>query len=337
MSVVAVPRGEVAAPPATDVTPQSHEEFDSLFTDRVSGAQLALSYLDLLGAGLQSLRASIGRHLARHGTRTLGESAKSGESLDAIDSHIQHLSALWQHRLSATAGTLNGALDYSPAGDARQKFTVRGLDFESLFANQATEILNFSIGAGGHRAGSSVTIDPSLPKAAIVHRLDRALAPSGVRAMQGSDGTLGFNVLESQWPSVRDTFTVMGEGRRFSTGRFNRVRIAAEAPVLVTHDWSSSNVEGLRLLREDTFKAQGAVRQAWQLIARSHAEVGTRLEVLGQAGLHAAEATWCAGFIERFAVAAGGAGYLAQASLAPTLTRVDRQRVLTVLTLSNGA
>jgi hypothetical protein len=309
------------------------DDFDSLLHDRISGAQQALEFLDRLGAELQALRDSISRRLAqtRSGAAIADSSADTTVDSSALDAQIQRLNACWLERPVATAGTLSGGLEYSASGEAPLTFVVRGLDLESLRAKESAEILNFSVGGKGQRPGASVAIEPGLSNAVLVHRFDRALAPSGIRATQDAQGVLTFSVPESAWPTVRDTLAVMGEGHRFSTGRFNRVRSIAAAPVLRSEEWRCGDVAGLRSTRQEVFKAQGVVRQARQVVARGLGEAGARLGAQAAARARQAEAVWCAEFTGTVAVAAERSDYLALASFAPALMGIDRQRVMTVL------
>lgn len=326
--------------PRQDPPAQRHVEtarfafsgFDSQLNDRISGAQQALQFLDRLGAQLQALRSGISQHLVRT-QGGLTAAATMAVDSSAIDAQIQQVNACWLERQSVTAGTLNCRLEYGAPGEARQNFAVRGLDFDSLRANRSFEILHFAIGDKGHRAGSSVAIESGLSNAAFVNRFDRALAPSGVRAAQSAHGALTFSVLEPAWSTVRDTFSIMGEGHRFSTGRFNRVRVVPEAPVLQPQEWSSAGIAGLRSTRQEVFKAQGAVRQARQIVARGLTDAGAHLEaeIAATGARAAAEALWCAEFTETFVEAASRPDYLALASFGPALMGISRQRVITVL------
>ncbi len=308
-------------------------DFDSQLNERISGAQQALQFLDRLGAELRALRDGLSAHLGHSRGEVVGAPMGGAAGTGAIDAQIQRVNAHWLQRRSVTAGTLNSRLEYSAAGDARQNFSVHGLDFESLRANPTVEVLNFSVGGRGHRAGSSMTVEPSLSNAVLVHRFDRALAPSGVRAAQNAQGVLTFSVAEPAWPTVRDTLTVMGEGRRFSTGQFNRVLVLPEAPALRPEEWSSGDIAALRSARQEVFRAQGVVRQAREIVARGLAAAGAYLEseISASGSMAVAEAVWCAGFTETFAAAATRPDYLAPASFTPALMGISRQRVLTVL------
>jgi hypothetical protein len=319
---VEAPRTDAATRRPTDAGRDSSVGWE--LNESISGAQLAMQFLDRLGGELSSLRDGISRYLRQPEPRAPHPAA--------IGEQMQRVTACWLERQSASAGTLNSHLEYGPMGAARQHFTVRGLDFDLLRAGRA-EILNFSIGGRGHGAGSSVSVGPDLSNAVLVHRFDRALAPCGIRAAHSAEGALTFSVLETAWPSIRDTFTVLGEGRRFSTGRFNRVRIAPLAPLIQPEEWSSGDIAALRSMRAEVFKAQGLVRQARQVVARELAGAAAYLqaEVEAKGDQAASAAGWFVEFTASFVASAGRADYLASASFTPALSAIDRQRVLTVL------
>ncbi|MGO8856073.1 MAG: hypothetical protein ACLQO1_10235 [Steroidobacteraceae bacterium] len=307
---------------------------DPGLNERISGAQQAIEFLDGLAAQLAELRGHLSMQLAQ--AKSGGSNAGAADTPmepTVLDTQIQRFNEFWLGRTAATAGTLDSQLGFSAPGEARQRFTMRGLNMDSLRAHGSPETLYFSVGGKGQPAASSVAIEPALSNAALVHRFDRALAPSGIRARQDAQGVLSFSVLESAWPNVRDTLAVMGEGRRFSTGRFNQLRLVAEAPVLRPEEWGTTDIAALRQTRQDVFKAQGVVRQARLVVAQALADAGDQLEGQGApTGPAASEAAaWCTEFTKIFEGAAGRSDYLAMSSITSALMGISRQCVMTVL------
>jgi hypothetical protein len=307
---------------------------DPGLNERISGAQQAIEFLDGLAAQLAELRGHLSMQLAQ--AKSGGTNAGAADTpMDStvLDTQIQRFNEFWLGRTAATAGTLDSQLGFSAPGEARQRFTMRGLNMDSLRAHGSPETLYFSVGGKGQPAASSVAIEPALSNAALVHRFDRALAPSGIRARQDAQGVLSFSMLESAWPNVRDTLAVMGEGRRFSTGRFNQLRLVAEAPVLRPEEWGTTDIAALRQTRQDVFKAQGVVRRARLVVAQALADAGDQLEGQGApAGPAASEAAaWCTEFTKIFERAAGRSDYLAMSSITSAMMGISRQCVMTVL------
>src|SRR5262249_45399976 len=97
---------------------------------------------------------------------------------------------------------------------------------------------------------------------AVTRRFDRALAGSGIRAQIGEDGDLHFSVAESDWPKVRDSLSIRGEGQRFPTGRFSQVRALPDPPAIQPQEWKTHDEEALRGTRQSVFEAEAAVRTA---------------------------------------------------------------------------
>ena len=302
--------------------------FDPALHQEVAGTQQALEFLDQLGSQLEGLRDELKGHLTP--TRDPGGQRLMNASTadrSALDTKIRQFQESLQRQSAATAGTLDGQLGYHAAGDARQTFTVRGLDLNALRSNGSSETLNFSVGGQGHAAASAVVIEPGLPDAALVHRFDRALAPSGVRAALDAQGELTFSARESEWSNVRDTIAVKGEGRRFPTGQFSPVRAVAMNPVLRPQEWGTTDLAALRNTRQEVFKAQGLVRQARLVVSQKLAEAGSRI------GATALDGIWSAAFTQNFTAAALRSDYVALSSLSTALRHISRDRVTSLLSL----
>lgn len=302
---------------------------DPALNQQIAGAQQALEFLDQLGTQLQSLRGELSRRLAptydTHGNPVASTSAAADTA--TLDAKIQTFDESLQRLSAATGGTLDCQLGYSACGDSRQRFTVRGLEMSSLRANASSETLNFSVGGQGHATASSVTIEPGLSNAALVHRFDRALARSGVRATVDAQGELDFSVKQADWPNVREAIAVQGEGRRFPTGQFNQVRTVPATPALRPNEWSTQDLAALRNTRQEVFKAQGMVRQARLVVSQALAETGSRL------AKPAVDAVWSSEFTQGFAALAKRSDYLALSAMTPALMGISRERVMTLLSL----
>jgi hypothetical protein len=334
---VEAPSELIWAPGEVRSTYCSLSAFDPQLNATISGAQQALEFLDGLAALLDELRSGLQPLLSRTPPDSAMQGAVEVAGARSVDELIQRCNEFWLTRAAATGGTLDGQLAFRPSGDSRQKFMIRGLsDIQTLRAKGPPETLYFSVGSRGHRAASCVAIDPKSSNATLVHRFDRALAPSGVRAMEHVAGTMLFSVAETAWPEIQGTLAVMGEGRRFSTGRFNPVRVVAETPVMSPEGWSSADTTGLRQTRQEVFRAQGLVRQARRLVAQALAAADPQPVGPGSAGrLDAgAERQWCREFTAIFEATADRSDYLALSALGPALTGITRQRAITVLSLT---
>jgi hypothetical protein len=209
---------------------------------------------------------------------------------------------------------------------------VRGLDLATLRSGNP-EIISVSVGSQGLRGPASVAIEPSLSDQAIVRRFDRALAGSGIRAQLHEDGELRFSVAEADWPKVRDTLAIRGEGQRFPTGRFSQVRALADPPAIQPQEWKTQDRKALLDTRQSVFEAESVVRGARNAISERLAETGrafqTRDTVAETRARAAAASTEEIG--RTLAAAAKGDDYEALAAVLPAVSGADRQRIATLL------
>jgi hypothetical protein len=305
------------------------ESLDAGLNTRVSGAQQALDYLDRLASELSELRSAI-----RKAPAAAEESARSREALDL---RVRRFSELWSRRPEASAGTLDASLQFHADGVARQTFRVRGLELGTLRSGNP-EIISFAVAGPGALNVASVAVEPGLPSEAIVRRLDRALTGIGIRASAGSQGELRLSVPESEWPRVRDTLSVRGEGQRFPTGRFSHVRAIADSPVLRPEEWRTHDAAALRATREQVFVAEGVVRQARKVVEQDLAAAGNALE--SASGEREARAREAQSLSEQIGVAldtaAKGNDFGALAAALPAVNGISREKVATLLGLDRA-
>lgn len=304
---------------------------DPDFNRQVAGTQQALEFLDRSGAELQGLKVALSARLAA----TQISFANEGADASALEQQIRRFADLWRQRPTATAGTLDDQLGYNASGQARRKFSVRGLQMSSLRAGDR-ETLSFAVGGSAQRA-ASVVIEPGLSEAALVQRFDRALAPGGIRTIRDAQGELGFSVPESAWSTVRDTLAIKGEGRRFPTGQFSQLRLVPEQPAIRPQDWSAGDTASLRRTLQHVVAAQDAVRDTRQSVNRALADAGSRLQpqtAEGEAKAQA-DAQWSATFAQTFEATAGRGDYRALSAVTPALSGVNRDRVTALLRLTD--
>ncbi|HVZ31190.1 MAG TPA: hypothetical protein VG963_02120 [Polyangiaceae bacterium] len=299
--------------------------FDPGLNARLSGAQQALDYLDQLGSELSALRAAIRDRLAPG-------AAADAANRELLDLRVRRFGELWSRRPVASAGTLDAALQFHADGAARQTFRVRGLDLSSLRSGNP-EIISFAVGAAPTLGVASVAIEPGLSGEAIVRRLDHALAGIGIRASASGEGELRLSVPDSDWPRVRDTLSVRGEGQRFPTGRFSHVRAIADEPAIRPQEWQTHDTATLRATREKVFVAEGVVRQARKVVAQDLAAAGNALEsASSKMDARAREALTLSEQIGvALSTAANGADYGALAAALPAVSGISREKVSTLL------
>lgn len=317
-------------PEASRVTPMRGglRVLDLQLNRRVSGAQQALAFLDQAATQLHELRVALGSHLSKRESARSVDGVHGGvdSATAALEGKLRRFGELWRERASATAGTLDARLNFEPSGRAQQRFTVRGLEMASLRVGNP-ETLTLAVGSNGQREATAVTIVPGLPDAAIARRFDQALAPFGIRAARDDRGELVFSVREPAWPVVRDSLAIKGEGIRFPTGQFSRVRTVAEESVIRPQEWSAKDVAALRITQQQVLDAEERVHRARNAVSRSLAEVS---EQLG-ARVTEDDARWSAEFVRTFEATVGRGDYPALSAILPALSGISRQRVTALL------
>lgn len=312
---------------------------DTHINTQVAATQQALEFLDRAGAQLQDLKTELtGRLASRMASRLAAFAIEGADDAanDVIERQVRRFDALWRERSAASGGTLDNRLDYNTAGQALQRFSVRGLQMNSLQAGEP-ETLSFSVGGKAQRS-VAVAVEPGLSDVELAQRFDRALAPNGIRASLDAQGDLNFSVAESAWPALRDSLAIKGEGRRFSTGQFSQLRLVPDEPAIRPQEWSVKDTDAMRRTRQQVMDAQEIVRNARHGVSRALTELGTRLNPRTVEGKEKAEAAarWSAEFAQTFEATAGRADYQSLSAMTPALLGISRERVTALLSVPAG-
>lgn len=282
----------------------------------ISAAQRALTFLDRADTMLQSLKSEISAALAGR-----------PEATDRLDARLNAFKGLWKERQQATGASVDGQLEFTGAGKARQHFTIRELDMRTLRAG-GNENLVFSVGAQGQKT-LAVRMEPNLPPEAIASRLNHALAPADIRAQIGEDGALRFSTPQHAWPAVRDTLAVKGGGIRFPGGKLHAVQAVPTPDAVRPEAWSALNDASLRSALHDIVMALDRIRQVREAVNNALIEarrnIGEGIEAKGD---YAAMT-----FARNFESLARQPRYEVHSALAPALNSVSRSRVLSLLAL----
>lgn len=301
--------------PALNLSTGLHNWGEGL-NGEVANAQQALDFLNQSASQLQSLKTELNAKLT-------GQQLRDNQ----LDSTLRQFRTTWDQRETISGGSLSPQLAYRSPALARQRFSVPGLNMQTLQScGKAT--LSFSVGGAG-KSLRSVTIEPGLSEDEIVRRFDQALAATDIRASKGDGGTLVFSTTEASWISVRDTLSIKGDTIPFPTEQLNRVRTDAEPATIQPAAWQTSGIESMRQTLEQVIQALSRVTQAREAVSRA-------LD-LAQNSVDQAEpvddAKTLANLAENFSNIANQKNYHAFSSINAALLGISRDRVLSLLSL----
>jgi hypothetical protein len=293
-----------AMPRATAPLKRGVGDWGSRVQDDVARAQQALDYLDRVAGQLEALKGQLAAKLS---------GARGDER--QLQARVRELAAALGARRHG--GGVDADLDFS-GEPALQRFTIRGLDLESLQAG-APQSLAFSIGgAGGPQL--SVTIEAGLSGDEVAARLTRALAPLGVHAQLDRRGRLVFSTGEANYAAVKDSIAVSGRGR---------VATDAEAPAFEARSVDTGNPDALRQSLREVVQALARVRRAQQAASAALGEASARA-AQAAGSERAAEAAQQA---QAFVDTATNPDYNSLLAITSALVGVSRERVLALLGL----
>lgn len=282
---------------------------------------MSCAYLERLDAELLDLKASLAR----------ARQAPSPESTGRAHRDIERVQSTWAQRSTATQGSLDDRLAWSPESPARRQFRLRGVSTEALEARgpNDTELLSFSL-VGGDRAHGALMVEPGRERGATVRRLEMALAPLGVTMARADGSDLVFSTEESNWPAITERLLVRGNGTRFPAGQFAHPRIEPLPPALAPQGWSLIDAEQQQRTAHAVDETLDQVTLARSRISQSLADLGRGI-VSDQPTAAVAEqmSAFAASFADSFSSATPPFERLTQ--LAPAAGRITRDRVNALL------
>jgi len=282
---------------------RSRANWDTRLQSHVASAQQARDYLDRVASQLESVKAALSAKISgmKTGARDL-------------ESRARQLSATIAARTSQAGGSVDAQLSFSDGEPAQQRFRITGLDTAMLQA-AAPVSLAFSVGgAGGPQL--SAAFEPDMTPAQIVGRLDRTLAPVGVRAGLDGQGRIEFTTAEGNWPAVRDSIAISGRGR---------VATETVAPDVKLQDLGSGNADALRQSLREVVQALERVRRSQDAASAALSAATLRA---AQPELSPEDLAMTA---QDFASTAASHDYESLLAITSALVGVSRERVLALL------
>ncbi|WP_024303361.1 hypothetical protein [Pseudogulbenkiania sp. MAI-1] len=324
--------GSVAPAPAADTraTPLALPEastprgpaasgwrYSNQLNEQLTSAQRALGFVDGLTGQLEQLKTDLSQQLTQRRIDREGLEAK-------IDRFAEALS----QRHAQSGGSVDGNLRFHLAADARQNFTVRGMELDNLRKGSPETLALFSGERG--TAAMSLSVGGDISEDDIMRRLNRTLAPSGIRPFVNDDGQLSFSVAESDWPAIRDRLTVRGGGIRFPSGQPQRVKTVAESERLSSSDWQVADHANVRQTLQRVVSALSQLRQAHSAIASAIEEARHSIDQLSRMG----EQSWAEEFVADFNARLNQSGdYRSFLDVVPALLGLSRYRVISLLSI----
>lgn len=304
---------------------------------QVARTQQTLAYLETLGQALEGLKSAASGQLVRQAqqpppTPSPGDIAPPPPV--SAQPQLQRVQALWQQRAQASGGGLDAQLQLQPDGATRQAFKVPGLDARSLQQSQG-ETLSFITGANptGERRIVTAVLTSGLPAAQQARTLDLALAPAGVRLHLDAQGGVSLSTRETDWPAVRDGFSVQGGGVRFPARQFHRLQASPVPDALRPETWRTDDTDALRDTLRQLVPAQQRVQAALQgAQAQLDAQDQQLQDPLNPSGPSLDERqAWATRFAQDFQQVGEQPPYAVFAALAPALQGISRPRVEALL------
>lgn len=270
----------------------------------VARAQQAVEYLQRLEAQLESIKAELAAKIS------------SRSSSRQLENRTRELTRTLENRTTEGGDGIDADLNFNHGQPADVQFAIQGMDLEAL-RKQAPITLGFSIGAiGGPQM--SATIEAGLSDDDIARRLDRALAPMGVRAGVDEKPQLVFRARESKWSGIKDAIAVTGRGR---------VDTKAFEPALAPQDWQMGNVDALRESLREVVQALARVRRSQ---AAASAALSAAMARNAQPDMPVSELNAVSG---NFALSAASHDYASLVEISSALVGVNRDRVQALLGL----
>ncbi|KQQ91612.1 hypothetical protein [Massilia sp. Leaf139] len=282
---------------------RTRTHFDTRLQSDVASAQQARDYLDRVASQLESVKAALSAKIA---------GMKSGAR--DLEAKARQLGATIAARSSQAGGSVNAQLEFSDGEPAQQRFRITGLDVATLQA-AAPLSLSFSVGGiGGPQLAAS--FDPEMTPEQIAGRLDRTLAPVGLRAGLDRQGRIEFTTPEANWPAVRDSIAISGRGRATTE---------SVAPDAKLESLALGNADALRQSLREVVQALERVRRSQDAASAALSAATLRA---AQSALTPADLAISA---QDFASTAASHDYESLLAITSALVGVSRERVLALL------
>lgn len=131
---------------------------------------------------------------------------------------------LLDQRASLSGGAVDGKLNAVLQGEARVEF--HSADLAQALQTPDAEALLFSVRQGRQTQLSAITVPNDADPRQLRTAMHNALRRVGVQ-VHDRHGQLTFSSSEKQWPDIRQSLSVMGEGVRFPAGEVKQLALGS--------------------------------------------------------------------------------------------------------------
>ncbi|WP_347253889.1 flagellar hook-associated protein [Leminorella grimontii] len=198
--------------PASPLISTRPQRYSVQLNDQLTALQQADRYLGQLEQKLVDYR----------------HSARRGGDISVAKNSAQEIEKLLQNRTTLCGGTVDRQLKPVLQGQAQVVFQAPRLA-QALSKPESRETLLFSVQDGGKTRLSAVSVDGEMAPRQYQTVVNNALRRVGVQKVSVSGKLSGdaFATAETDWPQLKASFSVKGEGVRFD-GEPTMIETAAE-------------------------------------------------------------------------------------------------------------
>lgn len=295
-----------------------HSRYSTQLNEQLTSAQRVLQFVDTLSNELDSLKSDLSQELTKRRIDT-----------PKLEAKIADFAKKWEQHYAKSGGGIDSRLRLCLTAEARQTFTIRGLDLAKLTSGPRETLVFFPTGQG-NTAPCSVNVGGDISEGALLRSFKYAFAPQGINVDVNDTGELSFSVREPNWQKTREQFAMRGGGIRFPAGQAHAVQVQAGPDAFAIATWQVSEHSELRQTLQRVLRAQLQVQQVRATIVAAIDEIERSIRQLAYKDEHIWAGDFVADFNARFNQPTG---YRDLYDVIPTTLNMNRFRVLSLLTL----
>ena len=253
----------------------------------------------------------------------MAQPAADGNRQARLESCLAQVTGLLETRLVASGNTIDDQLKFHPKGDARQHFSIKGLNLQSLGqAPQEKLVLRSGQQVTNYH---NITVGDTPQTDILLSRLDKVLARQGIRVVRDNWQELAFSSkLQTPETQLRQ-LAIKGEGIRFDASHFQPLDIRKQAALFHPQDFRFDSQEAIRHASKQTNLLRQRSRQCQQDINSQLQGIASGLEQV----TNTARANRQQQFVQHFAAQSSASfDFIQQLVPAMTLRRDQVESIL---------